>query len=98
MPRAGVPSKYEPLRRYLAGLPPALDTVTLSVAEIAAIVGAPLPTGARTPRFWANARRPWDMSVQARAWQGAGWRVIAFDYRAETVRFVRVDATDERSA
>ena len=89
----GQPSKYEPLRRYLAGLPPDQGLVTLSVAEVATIVGAPLPASARTSRFWLNARRTWGMSSQARAWQGAGWRVADFDYRAETVTFVRVDST-----
>src|SRR5688500_12691231 len=93
MPRAGAPSKYEPLRRYLAGLPPALDTVTLTVTEVAAIVGVPLPVSARTNRFWLHARQPWGASSQARAWQGAGWRVAGFDDRAETVIFVRVAST-----
>jgi hypothetical protein len=89
----GKPLKYDPLRRYLAELPPEVETVTLSVAEIAAIVGAPLPATARTSRFWQNARQTWVISSQARAWQGAGWRVAGFDYRAEAVTFVRVDLT-----
>jgi hypothetical protein len=40
MPATGLP-KYESLRRYLAGLPPEVAEVTLTLAEIAAIVGAP---------------------------------------------------------
>jgi len=81
------PRKYEPLRRYLAEYPG--DRVTLTLAEIEAIVGAPLPVSARTRAFWANTRsqRP----AQLQAWWSAGWRVAGTRLRQATpaVTFAR---------
>ena len=61
--------KYDPLQRSLATLPAA--EVTLTLGQIAAIIGAPLPASARGPTWWANAPG----SAQAGAWRSAGWRV-----------------------
>ncbi len=69
----GKPSKYEPLRRYL--LTQSGDRVTLTFAELEAIIGAPLPESARVAAWWANARN--QHSAQMQAWWGAGWRVVA---------------------
>lgn len=49
-------AKYDPLARYLATYPG--DRVTLTLAEIEAIVGAPLPPGARQRKWWQNVQRP----------------------------------------
>jgi hypothetical protein len=88
----GKPRKYQPLTAYLAGQPPEAARITLTLPEVAAIVGAPLPPSARSRAFWTNAQQTWGGTVQARAWRRAGWRVVTFDYRAETVTFVRVDS------
>jgi hypothetical protein len=80
------PYKYDPLVRYLAALPE--DQVTLSLAEIAAIIGAPLPASAQHASFWANS----PMGVfRVRPWVEAGWRMARTDLRHETpaVTFVR---------
>jgi len=73
MPHAA-PRKYDPLRRHLAGLPPEVAEVTLTFAEIEAVLGAPLPASARLGSFWANAPSLWGGTSQARAWRAAGWR------------------------
>ena len=65
-----MPTRYQPLAAFLAAQPPATATVRLTLAEIAQIVGRPLPAGARTRAWWAN--QP--ASAQARAWLPAGWR------------------------
>jgi hypothetical protein len=97
MPR-GQPLKYEPLRAYLAAQPG--DRVTLTVAEITAIVGTSLPASAWNGAFWANAAHGWDASPQARAWLGIGWRVTARNFRLvePTVTFTRADSTGEPAA
>ena len=86
MPRWPGPRKYDPLTRYLANLAP--DEVTLTFAEIEAIVGAPLPASARRASFWTTTPRP----LVARPWVRAGWRVVRTDLRGEmpAVTFVRV--------
>jgi len=65
-----MPSRYQPLAEYLAALPPETAAVTLTLAEIAQIVGHPLPVGASTHAWWGN--HP--ASARARAWLAAGWR------------------------
>jgi hypothetical protein len=87
----GRPPKYQPLAAYLAGLPPGTTTVTLTFAEMEALLGARLPAFAFRPQFWTYADRSRPMSSQARAWQGAGWRVARFDRIARAVTFVRAD-------
>ena len=85
------PRKYAPLRDYLAALPAEVDGVTFTFAELEALLGAPLPATGRTAQFWVNRRRGLDASSQARAWQGAGWRVAAVSLaRPGTVTFARL--------
>jgi hypothetical protein len=86
MPRWPGPSRYHPLTRYLAGL--TADEVTLTFAEIEAIIGAPLPAAARVRSWWANTRA----FGQGRAWLGASWRVARASLRPvpPTVTFARV--------
>ena len=84
-PRYG-PRKYDPLAAYLAALP--ADEVTLTFAEIEAIVGAPLPATARLSSFWSTTPR----LLVARPWLRAGWRVARAHLRSESpaVTFRRV--------
>src|SRR5215210_2639072 len=90
MPRPG-PRKYEPLRAYLAGQPADVGEVTLRLAEIEAIVGAPLPATARLGSFWANGRLGLRISPQARSWRAAGWRVART--LPPRITFRRLDST-----
>ena len=89
MARSG-PSKYQPLADYLAAQPAAVGAVALTVAEVAAIVGAALPLGAWTRGWWKDTT-----DVRAGAWRRAGWRVEAVRLRTDppTVTFTRADAT-----
>ena len=95
MPRGRLP-KYAPLHRYLAGLPAEVATVTLTVVEVEAVLGTPLPLTARL-RSWWGGRRPG--TAQAWAWHAAGWRVtaLAMHYGVAAVTFVRVQAPAQGS-
>jgi hypothetical protein len=72
---------YAALGHYLAGARP---PVTLIFVDIERVIGRPLPASARRHRpWWAN-----DPShSQARAWLGAGWRVLSVDLNAGRVTF-----------
>ena len=76
------PSKYEPLRRYLAAVPSETKAVTLSLAEIEGLLGSPLPASAWATTFWLGSPRLWVAAPQARAWLAAGWRVTSHALRA----------------
>jgi hypothetical protein len=80
------PYKYQRLTDYLAALPAA--AVTLTLAEIEAIVGFALPPTARDRRFWTNSPRG---AFDRRPWVRAGWRVVRRElYRAEpAITFAR---------
>jgi len=88
------PPKYEPLRAHLAGQPADVAAMTLTIAELGAVLGFALPAGARDTRWWANnaTARP-----QVRAWREAGWRARLHVRmgRVRAVTFVRVDTTDD---
>ena len=83
--------KYAPWRAYLMGLSPEVAEVTLSFAELAALLGEPLPGGAWSRQFWANTRAPAGATSQAGAWRSAGWRVrwVRRQGEAAAVTFVR---------
>ena len=85
MARSGL-RKYEPLADYLAAL--AAEEMTLTLAEIEAIIGAPLPPSARDPTFWSNSR---EGLFRVRPWLRASWRVARTDLRGEppAVTFAR---------
>jgi hypothetical protein len=87
MSRTFGPRKYDPLIRYLTALP--AEAVTLTFAELEAIIGAPLPEAARQRSYWANSRRG---QFTGPPWLRAGWRVARTDLRrAEpAVTFARV--------
>ncbi len=88
MPPRRTPQKYQPLTAYLADLP--TDRVTLTLAAIEQIIGAPLPRSAQARHWWANTSS-WSWS---RAWLTAGWSVAIADMRhgVETVTFARQPA------
>jgi hypothetical protein len=86
------PHKYQRLTDYLASLPAA--QVTLTLAEVEAILGFALPPVAHDHSFWTNSTRG---TFDMRPWVQAGWRVVRRDlHRATpTVTFaqVRSDST-----
>ena len=86
MPTRYGPRKYDPLATYLAALPSA--EVTLTLGEIEAIIGAPLPASAWLRTWWANTLA----FGQGRAWLSVGWRVARASMRTvpPTVTFARV--------
>ena len=78
-------SKYAPLAHYLAAHPG--DRVVLTLTEVEAILGVPLPAGARQRRWW--------LATQGRVsvrplMQTAGWRLVldGFCGRTPVVTFV----------
>ncbi len=78
--------KYSALARHL--ITQQADRVTLTLPEIEALVGAPLPASASGPEFWRNGRPgpgpTW-------AWRAVGWRVAERRYQRPTwaITFVR---------
>jgi hypothetical protein len=83
---SGGSSRYDPLRRYLAGR--SEPVVHLSFAEIERIIGGPLPASARRHRpWWANERS--GSHVHASAWMGAGRRTANVDLNSGAVDFAR---------
>ena len=85
-----MPGNYEPLAAFLAAQPAETTQVTLTGPQIEALLGAPLPTGAATAGWWANARG----SVQGRAWLSVGCRAVQLRVRQApaVVTFVRVES------
>ncbi len=81
-----MPSKYAPLTAYLAAQ--SGDRVELSLSEVEAIIGAPLPRSAWQPGFWSNNPRA---AGPYYVWRNAGWRVAGRVYRPSTwvITFVR---------
>src|SRR5215213_824584 len=87
MARRAGPQKYDPLAAYLAAL--RVDAVTLTFAEIEAIIGTALPATALGPSFWANYGGNY---YAARGWLAVGWRVATLHRTLDidAVTFVRV--------
>ena len=86
-----MPPKYHPLTRYLAAQPG--DRVTLTLAEIEAIIGVPLPAGARQRHWWQMRQGAASLGSVVRA---AGWRLVLDDFwgRTPAVTFVRGGSSD----
>jgi hypothetical protein len=94
MPRWPGPRKYVPLGDYLAQR--VTDTVRLTLAEIEAILGSPLPPTATWTPFWSNyVGNP----PAVRGWLRVGWRVQRQPGSrwVEAVTFVRVAADSTAS-
>jgi DNA-binding XRE family transcriptional regulator len=77
--------KYWPLFQHLRQS--GQDAITLSFAEIEALLGGPLPESARESRGWWSNRHAGP--VQASAWMGAGYHVKGLDLAGETVTFLK---------
>jgi hypothetical protein len=83
------PMKYDPLREYLSREP--ADRVTMSFANMEAVIRDSLPASALSHRaWWANEQD--GQHVQAQAWLVAGWVVEDVDLVAKSVTFARSSA------
>jgi len=76
-------SKYYPLFNHL--LASGQDQLTLSMSQIEALMGQPLPYSARHNRAWWSNRR--DGSMPAAAWLEAGYLVDEIDLEAGQITF-----------
>lgn len=76
-------SKYNPLYSHLRQQ--GAEEVTLTFAQIEALIGERLPFSARTQRAWWSNRK--QGAVQAQAWMGAGYHVEELDLAQEQVTF-----------
>ncbi|MFP4413957.1 helix-turn-helix domain-containing protein [Coleofasciculus sp.] len=76
-------SKYQPLLEFLRDSNQ--DEVTLSFAEIEALINNILPDSARTKRAWWSNRSKG--ALQASAWMEAGYRAEDIDLEQERVTF-----------
>ena len=92
-----MPSRYQPLADYLAGLPAGTAHVTLTFAAIEAILGVPLPASAGVRSWWTGRS---ERDAHRRAWRAVGWSVAAVTLRhgVEAVTFTRIDAAREPTA
>lgn len=76
-------SKYNPLYSHLRRQ--GTEEVTLTFAQIEALIGERLPASARAQRAWWSNRK--QGAVQAQAWMGAGYHVEDLDLTRERVTF-----------
>ena len=83
----GDPSKYQPLGDYLAAQPATVGSLTLTLPEVEAILGQPLPRQAGTAMWWRNTPQ----FRHARIWMHAGWYVTVRALRTtpRTITFER---------
>jgi hypothetical protein len=90
MPRRIGSSKYTPLTDYLAAL--TADEARLTLTEIEAIIGVPLPAWAHQASFWSNGL-PGVFRLQP--WVRAGWRMARTEMHSAppAVHFVRVSGS-----
>ena len=81
----------DPLLALLSKQPPGTTTLTLTLDDVAVLVGAPLPHGASTRGYW-HARGPNAMGQRLRA---VGWWVTQVQHRgaAMTITFTRYEFT-----
>jgi DNA-binding XRE family transcriptional regulator len=78
-------SKYQPLLEYLCGSNQ--HEVTLTFAQIEALMNEALPESARSKRAWWSNRSKG--ALQASAWMEAGYRVEDVDLDRQQVRFLK---------
>ncbi len=84
-----MPSKYDRLADHLATYGD-VDAITLTFAEIEAIVG-PLPVGARYQSdWWGTSPLGRYVHAHAHGWWRAGYVADRPDFAAQTVTFRRV--------
>ena len=77
--------KYQPLFTFLSGQKE--RAVSLTFAEIEALLGSNLPASARTSRAWWSNRKKG--ALQARAWMEAGYRAVNVNLESTRVTFRR---------
>lgn len=77
--------KYIRLAAFLAGQPPGVSRVEMTVDEVEDLVGEQLPTNARFPSWWRND----DRRMHSRAWLTAGWEVVEMTGDTSTIVFAR---------
>ena len=81
------PGKYQPLIDALTSQGSASATYTF--AELAAVLGQPLPIEAHAPGWWRQAQRRIAQVLTA-----AGWQVETTELWRERVTFVRAASAD----
>ncbi len=81
-------SKYQPLAEFLAAQPAETGTVTLTLADVETVIGAPLPSAAWTSTWWTNS----GVRSHHAPWVAAGWRVASRSLRRApgTITFERL--------
>ena len=86
--------KYQPLADYLAAQ--SADEVRLSLSQIEALLGAPLPPSAYVRSWWWNKGAK---QLAAQPWRAVGWEA-ALNRRADEwrVTFRRRPATGDEDA
>ena len=87
-----MPAKYEPLETYLLNIPAIINEVLLTFRQIEDVIGASLPSSARTyPAWWSNEGGDTRHS-QAKAWGTAGFAVdsVRQDGESPRVQFKRI--------
>ena len=77
--------KYIRLAAFLAGQPPGVSRVEMTLDEVEELVGEQLPSNARFPSWWRND----DRRMHSRAWLTAGWEVVEMTGDTSTVVFAR---------
>jgi len=87
MPDSNDRKKYEPLREYLAALPPTTNETTLSFEQVGQIIDDSLPPSATTYREWWSNQ---EGGSRAPHWRAAGFKVDHADIKRQIVRFKRV--------
>ncbi len=82
-------SKYDRLADHLAAI--GESVITLTFAEVEAIVGSPLPATARHDKYWwVTTALTRYATPHIRAWWQAGYAADRPDFAAETVTFRRM--------
>jgi hypothetical protein len=80
--------KYDPLVKYLRGLPGSQDHITISFESIEQVLNDQLPQSAHLQRaWWGNQKQ--GTRVESIAWMDAGWMVDTVNLKEKWVRFVR---------
>ncbi len=79
--------KYDPLKGFLERQE--AELVSVSFAELEALLGAKLPDSKRYPAWWSN--NPWN-NVMTKVWLDAGFVTEQVDVAAEKVAFRRKSA------
>jgi hypothetical protein len=81
---------YDALTTYFERLPADTDEVTLTFAQVEAILKRPLPPGAWHYRTWWQPPGMVRTPPQVRAWRTAGWDVYLVDQHAGWAWFKRI--------